>query len=822
MRRRVLGFAVLALVVAAVAGALLTRLAARWVAGELSRASGLEVRFGDLDLSLLPPGVAADDVRVRAPGSGAAALIARRVLVRTSWRLLARRAARIERVRLVGLRLRLVRSPSGRVALAGLPASASDATDAGAPPLLVVGALEIRDGAVRLDDRALVPPDAVGVLAPHGLARGIVIGRDGTLVRAAWEANVRQAAARGTMAGRLRTRAGGVDLRVRARVADVSLPGLAPWLPAGPIRAGTLAGVVEHRWSTAPDAARHRVRGDFRVEGLDGGDDPRVTAAAVQVRGIRADLAARTVTARRVTVRDADATVMRLEAVAGAGVAAGPAPRAWDAVLDDVVVASARLTAPGYPALTVRAARGRTVSTRWPSDAITIDAAVAAGGTLRARGVVDPGAGWVWARAKPRDVALPAVMRLPAPLEVTDGRLTGVATVSTPPLTVTDALVSVDRFGSRTRDAAGPRPALAWHAGRARVLQFTVDPLRLQLSAAELEWPYLVLRRTGRAPGDGAAAGSDPDVRIRALAIRDGTVFVEDRSVTPPYLGSVSGLAVSLRDLDLRRRDVGPLQARGLLNEVAPVTLDVQVDDGGAHDVAASVERLPLPPLDPYLAPAIGWTARRGEADARADVRLTSGWLDARSELVLRGLRVAPAGPDVIGAMTGVPLGVAVALLQDRHGDLRLEVPVTGTPDAPDFAPGTLVVEATARAIVGALASPLTLLGAALTSEGPRERLQIAPIPFPAGSDTPDDEAMRRTDLLAVLLGQRPALRLALHGRSGPADAGAGAPADLLAEARARRVRDLLTERHGVEPARLSVGDPAPAGEPGVLVAPGG
>src|SRR6185295_1231704 len=95
-------------------------------------------------------------------------------------------------------------------------------------------------------------------------------------------------------------------------------------------------------------------------------------------------------------------------------------------------------------------------------------------------------------------------------------------------------------------------------------------------------------------------------------------------------------------------------------------------------------------------------------------------------------LALARTGEDLFERGLGAPLAVALALMKDYRGDIRLDLPVSGDLAAQEYRVENVVGIALRKSLVGALRSPLTLLGAVFRRED-AEAFDLRPIPFAAG-----------------------------------------------------------------------------------------
>ena len=112
---------------------------------------------------------------------------------------------------------------------------------------------------------------------------------------------------------------------------------------------------------------------------------------------------------------------------------------------------------------------------------------------------------------------------------------------------------------------------------------------------------------------------------------------------------------------------------------------------------------------------------------------------------------------------------MALGLLKDTEGAITLKVPVAGDRAGARVGLGSLAGQALRKALVGALASPLKLLGMG-TADGMVTSMAPQPVEFLPGSiELPQDSASR-VEQLAQLLAAAPGISLTLHGSIAASD----------------------------------------------------
>jgi Domain of Unknown Function (DUF748) len=374
-------------------------------------------------------------------------------------------------------------------------------------------------------------------------------------------------------------------------------------------------------------------------------------------------------------------------------------------------------------------------------------------------------------------------------------------------------------------------------------------PIRVALDQVRLVSPHL--RYTNPAPaldallGGTAAAGEsgeapvapaadedtarkgepsiDPiELRIGRLEISGGDLEYDDRSVSPSYRAHLRDLALVGKDLQWpgpRVRDLD-LRARSPQGSSFAVTGGL---DGRNADLRLEVERVALPPLNPYAVPA-GYRLERGTVSLESKLRVRGDRYEAGNQIVLDKLGIGAIDPGDFQERFGMPLDLALALLRSPSGKISLSIPVVvDAAKGTDVALGPIVSSALRQALIGAATSPLKMVGAAV-SKAKGGGLSVDPLPFAPGKAELEGDAADRLAPLANLLAARPGLAIALRGRAGPADvpvvaeqilterATAGDDLPEVAEAgffAKRRVVDALRHRAQGEPSELSAEDAA-------------
>jgi hypothetical protein len=213
------------------------------------------------------------------------------------------------------------------------------------------------------------------------------------------------------------------------------------------------------------------------------------------------------------------------------------------------------------------------------------------------------------------------------------------------------------------------------------------------------------------------------------------------------------------------------IRIHAVLPKTSVLTIDGDLRPGNNGDFTVSLQKLDLPVFSPY-AMAAGASLDAGQASIKTKVKMRGTTMQVDNELVLRKFGVSMRDPSTFERSFGMPIDLVLALLRDPSGDIKLKIPVKIDDKGAEVSTGAIIASALKAALLGALTSPLKLLGGAF--EGAQGMVggmfSIPAIKSRAGVAEPDADASARLDSVAKLLSERPTMGLTLRGRTGPAD----------------------------------------------------
>jgi uncharacterized protein involved in outer membrane biogenesis len=253
---------------------------------------------------------------------------------------------------------------------------------------------------------------------------------------------------------------------------------------------------------------------------------------------------------------------------------------------------------------------------------------------------------------------------------------------------------------------------------------------------------------------------STKNIKIGTVTLQGGTIDFSDRSVKPDYSaklteigGRISGLSseeTSMADVELRGKldDYAPLEITGKIN---PLKEDLYVD------IKARFKDMELSPATPYAGKYVGYTVEKGKLSFDLKYLIVKKKLESQNYIFLDQLTL---GDKVENPQaTKWPVKLAIALLKDRKGEIKLDIPVTGSLDDPKFSVWGIIIKILINLISKAATSPFSLLGAVF---GGGEELSF--VEFDYGSTVITEPNVKKLDTIVKALHDRPSLKMDIEG----------------------------------------------------------
>ena len=244
------------------------------------------------------------------------------------------------------------------------------------------------------------------------------------------------------------------------------------------------------------------------------------------------------------------------------------------------------------------------------------------------------------------------------------------------------------------------------------------------------------------------------------MVVQNGTVDFTDRFIRPSYTASLNEVTGRLSGFDSIGGSAGDLELRGHLGDGAPLEIAGMANPFRKDlfaDIRASCHNVDLVPFSAYAGKYAGYTIAGGKLDLEVTYHMENRRLEAQSRIFLDQFALG----DKIkgGGTTGLPLKLAVSLLKNQQGEIRLDMPITGSLDDLQVDLKPLMGSMVRRMVTKVLAWPFVSLGRIF-----RRSPELGFVEFVAGHaeiGTPGLQALAGT---GAKLAARPGMRIQVAG----------------------------------------------------------
>jgi outer membrane protein OmpA-like peptidoglycan-associated protein len=340
-------------------------------------------------------------------------------------------------------------------------------------------------------------------------------------------------------------------------------------------------------------------------------------------------------------------------------------------------------------------------------------------------------------------------------------------------------------------------------------------------------------------PPDGQQVDSDSaaqknfdqfGLRIGQVEISGNSILrFEDETVNPTYSTDLKILEARLSNLDSRQPEKPAIVKLRISDEEnARISLDGTMQlfaEQLSLDWKGNVEALELPSLSPYVIQSTGYRFTGGELHADIPLQINKNQLNGAIDLIMYHPEIkAESRPEEQKGKIrlNMTLDSALRLLRDKQNNVKLNIPISGNVNDPQFSVTDAVNKVLAKTLQKSALSYLKyMLGpygigisVAEFAYGQVTKIRLNPILFAPGSDELDEAAIGYLQRVAAIMQEYPEVRVSVCGVATESDRKAmnkDTTTDTLLELAQNRmhiIEDHLIKLNGIEAKRIIACEP--------------
>lgn len=259
---------------------------------------------------------------------------------------------------------------------------------------------------------------------------------------------------------------------------------------------------------------------------------------------------------------------------------------------------------------------------------------------------------------------------------------------------------------------------------------------------------------------DTDSTSSDWVIKIGAVNIKDTSTALIDESIQPSVKTSISELNGAIKGLSSESLSKADVDITGKFNQFSPLSIQGQINPLSSDaytDLKVEIKDLDLLAFSAYSTQTVAFPINGGKLDVSLDYSLNQHELKGENNLLFKQFKLGNKTPSP--EAVDLPLKLAVTLLTDMNGEMKIDLPVSGNINDPEFSYGGLVGKAIFKLITSIVASPFKILGALIPNPDPN----LSDIQFTSGSAELSESEQNKLNQIAEIMAQKSSLSLQLN-----------------------------------------------------------
>jgi len=261
--------------------------------------------------------------------------------------------------------------------------------------------------------------------------------------------------------------------------------------------------------------------------------------------------------------------------------------------------------------------------------------------------------------------------------------------------------------------------------------------------------------------GDAGTKAEPMTIIIGGIRVEQAAMDFADFSLPLPFATHIANMDGTISTIATDSTTPSNIRLEGQVDEygLARIEGSMNMLDPINHtDVTVEFRNLLMSSLSPYTVQFAGREIDEGKLDLGLVYRIEEGQLHGENDVVMSDLVLGEKvdHPDA----ASLPLGLAVGLLKDADGVIKIDLPVEGDVNDPEFKIGGVIWQAISGMITKIVSAPFKLLGKLIGIDSE----DLGQFEFLAGRSDLTPPELEKVVQLEQALQQRPELAVEISG----------------------------------------------------------
>jgi outer membrane protein OmpA-like peptidoglycan-associated protein len=249
-----------------------------------------------------------------------------------------------------------------------------------------------------------------------------------------------------------------------------------------------------------------------------------------------------------------------------------------------------------------------------------------------------------------------------------------------------------------------------------------------------------------------------PYFKLDKIQVIDGSSDFADLSLILPFAAQIKSLDGGASGISSEKKSTVKVSLKGNAYDLAPVDIKGDISPYlGNFNIDLNFQGMPMPLVSPYMVQFAGYKVEKGKLTLGLNYKVENRQLTASNSILIDQFELGEKveNPNAVS----VPLELAVALLKDSSGKIKMDVPITGSLEDPKFSLGKIIGKALLNSITKIISSPFKAIASLIGSKE-----DMSSISFASGKSDLDKKQQKKLDDLIKLLKERPVLTFEIKG----------------------------------------------------------
>lgn len=202
---------------------------------------------------------------------------------------------------------------------------------------------------------------------------------------------------------------------------------------------------------------------------------------------------------------------------------------------------------------------------------------------------------------------------------------------------------------------------------------------------------------------------------IKALKLREGEMQFADLAMKPNLKVNLRSFNASFTNISNLPSHLASMTLDGVLAESGSIRGRGQVafdDPRRNNDVTLNFKNIPLNAFNPAVMTFAGYQIASGRVNLNLHYSAKDAELKGSNQIVIKKIQLGEEVANFQGKK--LPLGLAIALLEDSDDTIDVTISIAGNVDSPEFSASGLVWQAISNVLTNVATAPFRALGALL------------------------------------------------------------------------------------------------------------